>query len=73
MIEVTIRNGSNSASKEYEEGTTLATITGDAGLMAFLGAGENVTALVNSEPIGSDTVLENGTTVYLERQAAAKA
>lgn len=73
MIEVTVKNGSNRATKQYEDGTTVDTILSDSGLMSFLGAGENSTALINSAPVVGSTVLQAGNVVYLERQAASKA
>lgn len=73
-IRITVEFGyANSITKEVPAGTTIGQIKADRNLMAALGYGTNVAALVDGVEQGDSIVLEQDDTVTLEVKANKKA
>jgi sulfur carrier protein ThiS len=73
-IRVTVRFGpANEVSRTYPEGTTVGALLRDRSLLATLGAGANVKALIDRAEQGPDTQLADGDVVELETVANSKA
>lgn len=74
MIEVTVKYGlSKTATVDVREGTTIREILANQNLKMLLGFPENVTAVSDGVTLSADDEVNDGDTIQLEKQAAAKA
>lgn len=73
-IEITIKYGlTKQVTRTVPEGTTVNDVLRDASNKAILGFPESVSAVVDGVTLGGHDSLNDGDTVVLEKQAAAKA
>lgn len=72
-MQVTIKFGlGNQITKTYASGSTVGTILSDRNLLAALGAGDNIQAVIDGEVQSSDSPLSAGDVVILEAKAHKK-
>ena len=73
MINVTVRFGTDTASRSFADGTTIGQVIAEPSIKAELGYGDSVRALVNGVEQSSNTTAPNGGTVTVETRANSKA
>jgi hypothetical protein len=73
MITVTVRFGSDNASRSFGDGTTIGQVINDPGIRAELGYGDSIRPLVNSVDQPMNAPAPNGGTIVVETRANSKA
>ncbi len=74
MYHITIKHGlSGSITKSVAPNTTVGDVIHDQAVKAVLGYGENITVLCDGEALSLTEAVSDGDTLYVEKQAAAKA
>jgi sulfur carrier protein ThiS len=72
-MQVTIKYGLNSLTKDLETGATVADLVNNEDIQAALGFGENVDALADGQVVGGFTALTAGDQITVRAKANAKA
>jgi hypothetical protein len=72
-MQVTIKYGLNSLTKDLETGATVADLVNNEDIQAALGFGENVDPLVDGQVVGGFTSLTAGDQITVRAKANAKA
>ncbi len=64
---------SGTLSKSFEDGYTVADLLADKNILGVLGAPENVRAISAGETLSGDELVNDYTTITLDKQASSKA
>jgi sulfur carrier protein ThiS len=72
-MQLTIEHGMQSSTVSRPEGTTVGNLLSDPNIRAVVGAGENVTPVVEGSVVDHNYVLQEGDTVTLQARADVKA
>jgi len=73
MTTVSVRFGTETASRSFSDGITVGQVINDPGIRAELGYGDSIRALVNGVEQNSANIAPNGGTVVVETRANSKA
>lgn len=74
MLRVTLRFGmTRQITREVPQGTTVGQILSAQNNRVLLGYGENVVAVSNGVTLDQNDLIEDGSTLVIEQQAAKKA
>ncbi len=72
-MQVTVKFGLNSLTREYEEGTTVGAIVTDPDVQAALGFGENIDPSIEGQVVGNSTFSSHGDLIVVRTKANVKA
>lgn len=74
MLRVTLRFGmTRQITREVPQGTTVGQVLSAQNNRVLLGYGENVVAVSNGVTLNQNDLIEDGSTLVIEQQAAKKA
>jgi hypothetical protein len=73
MTTVTVRFGTDSASRSFSDGITVGQVVNDPGIRAELGYGDSLRSLVNGVEQPNNAPAPNGGMIVVETRANSKA